>query len=176
MKYGVLLFFGLLFATLFARAQEARLSPLAMTTMKYHDTYVKITYGQPQARGRDVFGSLVPYGEVWRTGANEATEITLTRDLLINGLLLKAGTYTIFTIPERIKWTIIINRAVGLWGSYNYDPKLDVVRFEVPVQDLEKETHPSFTIQLDQNNDKANLVFTWEQVRVIVPIRFIEAP
>jgi Protein of unknown function (DUF2911) len=163
----------LLLLSVRSHAQEARPSPLAMATAKYQDTYVKITYGQVQKRGREIFGSLVPYGEVWRTGANEATEITLTKDILINGILLKTGTYSIFTIPERIKWTIIINSAVGLWGSYNYDPKLDVTRFDIPVQELENENHPSFTIAFDQNNDKADLVFMWDRIKVDVPIRFI---
>ncbi|MFO7257476.1 MAG: DUF2911 domain-containing protein [Bacteroidota bacterium] len=155
-------------------AQESRLSPLAMARMRYKDTYVKITYGQPFKRGREIFGNLVPYGEVWRTGANEATEITLTGDLLVNGLLLRAGTYSIFTIPDRIKWTIIINRELNLWGSYNYNPKLDVFRFDAPVQES-PEVVEAFTIALDQNNDRAEMTFQWDRVRVTVPIRFVES-
>lgn len=155
-------------------AQESRLSPLAMARMRYKDTYVKITYGQPLKRGREIFGSLVPYGEVWRTGANEATEITLTGNLLVNGLLLQAGTYSIFTIPDRIKWTIIINRELNLWGSYNYNPKLDVLRFEAPVQES-SEVVEAFTITLDQSNDRAEMTFQWDRVRVTVPIRFAES-
>src|SRR5688572_28697951 len=95
-----------------ASAQEqvkARPSPLALATVKNKTTYVKITYSQPHNNGRAIFGSLVPYGQVWRTGANEATEITVTKDITINSVLLKAGTYSIFTIPEKEKWTIIIN-------------------------------------------------------------------
>lgn len=156
-------------------AQESRLSPLAMARMRYKDTYVKITYGQPHQRGRVVFGGLVPYGEVWRTGANEATEITLTGNILVNGLLLPAGTYSIFTIPDRIKWTIIFNRELNLWGSYNYNPKLDVLRFEAPVQEI-PEAVGAFTISLDQNNDRAEMSFQWEHVSVTVPIRFVETP
>ena len=154
-------------------AQEARVSPLAMTRMRYKDTYVKITYGQPHKRDREIFGDLVPYGEVWRTGANEATEITLTGNLLVNGLLLPAGTYSIFTIPDRIKWTIIFNRELNLWGSYNYNPKLDVFRFDAPVQEAPEVTDV-FTISLDQNNDRAEMSFEWDNVRVTVPIRFVE--
>lgn len=156
-------------------AQESRLSPLAMARMRYKDTYVKITYGQPQKRDREIFGSLVPYGEVWRTGANEATEITLTGNLLVNGLLLPAGTYSIFTIPDRIKWTIIFNRELNLWGSYNYNPNLDVFRFEAPVQEI-PEAVEAFTIALDHNNDRAEMSFQWDHVRVTVPIRFVETP
>ena len=156
-------------------AQESRLSPLAMARVRYKDTYVKITYSQPHKRGRVIFGELVPYGEVWRTGANEATEITLTGNLLVNGLLLPAGTYSIFTIPDRIKWTIIFNRELNLWGSYNYNAKLDVFRFEAPVQEIPEEVD-AFTITLDQNNDRAEMSFQWDHVKVTVPIRFAETP
>src|SRR6478609_8610578 len=120
-------------ATCVAQAQEAlppRSSPLSVISMRYKDAYVKIVYSQPHKRGREIFGKLVPYGEVWRTGANEATEITLTRDLFINGTLLPAGTYSLFTIPANDKWTIIINKDLGLWGAYNYNIKQDVLRFD----------------------------------------------
>jgi len=155
-------------------AQDARISPLAMTRMRYKDTYVKITYGQPHKRGREIFGALVPYGEVWRTGANEATEITLTGDILINGILLEAGTYSIFTIPDRIKWTIIINRELDLWGSYNYNSKFDLFRFDAPVQELSGESIEAFDITLDQNNDRAELSLLWDNIKVTVPIRFVD--
>jgi hypothetical protein len=157
-------------------AQEAippRPSPMASIAMRYKDSYVKITYSQPHKRGRDVFGSLVPYGKVWRTGANEATEITATKNILVNGTLLKAGTYSIFTIPEKEKWTIIINSDVGLWGSYNYNQKLDVMRFEAPVQAIPDLIYEPFTLQFDQRNDVANLLIMWDRVKISIPIKFI---
>ena len=83
---------------------KPRPSPLSMVTMKYKDSYVKVTYGQPHKKGRDIFGALVPFNQVWRTGANEATEITLTSDMLIAGEILEAGTYTIFSIPGKSQW------------------------------------------------------------------------
>ena len=91
------------FTSEFASAQEAlkpRLSPLEMVTMKYDDTYVKITYSRPHKRGRKIFGNpeIVPYGEVWRTGANEATEMTVTKPITIAGKSLDAGTYSILCI------------------------------------------------------------------------------
>ena len=122
----------LLLIVCYSQAQEVvkpRPSPAAVVSMRFKDAYVKITYSQPHKNGREVFGKLVPYGQVWRTGANETTEITLTKDILLNGQLLKAGTYSIFTIPEKEKWTIIINSDLGLWGAYNYNPKMDVIRF-----------------------------------------------
>src|SRR5258708_40278709 len=87
------------FLPVFSFAQEAvqpSLSPLALVTARYRETYLKITYSQPHKHGRELFGKLVPYGQVWRTGANQATEITITRDVQVNGTLLKAGSYSLF--------------------------------------------------------------------------------
>jgi hypothetical protein len=159
-------------------AQEAvkpRLSPLAVVSARYKNTYLKVTYSQPHKKGREIFGGLVPFGEVWRTGANEATELTVTKDIYLNGNLLKAGTYSVFSIPEKIKWTIIINSEPGLWGSYNYNQKLDVMRFDVPVQNLE-EVYEPFTLRLDHNNDKADLSMMWDRTKITIPIRFIDEP
>ncbi|MFZ6010956.1 MAG: DUF2911 domain-containing protein [Bacteroidota bacterium] len=156
-------------------AQEVfkpRPSPLALTTMRYKDAYVKIIYSQPQKRNREVFGTLVPFGQVWRTGANEATEITLTKDLLINNVLVKAGTYSLFTIPEKDKWTIIINSDIGLWGSYNYNPAMDVLRFDVPVQPLNTVYEP-FTMIFEQKNEMAELLMMWDKTKVAIPIKFV---
>jgi hypothetical protein len=161
--------------TSFVSAQELlklRPSPLAIAAVRYQDHYVKITYSQPQKKNRAIFGSLVPYGKVWRTGANESTEITTTKNILLNDVLLKAGTYSIFTIPEAEKWTIIINSDVGMWGAYNYNPKKDLWRFEVPVQKNDK-TYEPFTISFDQRNDVADLLMMWDDVKVSIPVKFL---
>lgn len=157
------------------QAIKPRLSPLAVVSTRYKNTYMKITYSQPHKKGREIFGGLVPFGEVWRTGANEATEITITKDIFLNGVLLKAGTYSIFSIPDKIKWTIVINNELGLWGSYNYNEKLDVMRFDVPVQNLD-EVYEPFTIRIDQDNDKAELSMMWDRTKVSIPIRFADEP
>lgn len=156
-----------------SKAQEVkqRPSPAAVVNMRYKDAYVKITYGQPYKRGREIFGNLVPYGKVWRTGANEATEITTTKDIRLNGMLLKAGTYSLFTIPDKEKWTIIINSDVGLWGAYNYNEKMDVLRFQVPVAAADKLYEP-FTITFDQRNDSADLLLFWDTVKISIPVKF----
>src|SRR5690606_15950790 len=80
-----------------------------------------ITYCEPFKKDRDIFGGLVPYGKVWRTGANEATEITFKKDVTFAGVAVKAGTYSLFTIPEKGEWTIILNPELKQWGSYGYD-------------------------------------------------------
>lgn len=174
----LLLPFLVVLCSLNGLAQQAikpRLSPLAAVSTRYKNTYMKITYGQPHKKGREIFGGLVPFGEVWRTGANEATELTITKDVFLNGVLLKAGTYSIFSVPDKIKWTIIINNELGLWGSYNYNQKLDVMRFDVPVQNLD-EVYEPFTIRIDQNNDKAELSMMWDRTKVSIPIRFADEP
>ena len=157
-------------------AQEAitpRPSPTAIVTMKYDDTYVKLTYSQPHKRGRDIFGGLVPYGHVWRTGANEATEITLTGDVLISDDTLKAGTYSVFTIPQKEKWTIIINEELGQWGSYNYNQDADVMRFDVPVERVPNVVWEPFTMAFEQKNEEADLMMMWDQTKVSIPIKFL---
>jgi hypothetical protein len=157
-------------------SQEAitpRPSPSAIVTMKYEDTYVKITYGQPHKRGRDIFGGLVPFGQVWRTGANEATEITLTDDLQVNDNILSAGTYTLFTIPSVDKWTIIFNKQLGQWGAYNYSESADALRIEVPTQKLQGVVYEPFTIAVEQKNEKADILMMWDHTKVAIPIKFM---
>ena len=165
----------LLSATAFSQeAVKARPSPLAVVTAHYKETYLKVTYSQPHKQGREVFGKLVPYDQVWCTGANEATELTLTRDIKIMEMNLKAGSYSVFTIPSVEKWTIIFNSDLGMWGSYNYNPKMDVLRFDVPVSILKDVVYEPFTIWIDQKNDKADLLMAWDKTKVTVPLQFSE--
>lgn len=149
-------------------------SPMAVATGRYKNTYLKITYCQPHKRGREIFGKLVPYGQVWRTGANQATEITVTQDVRLHDNLLKAGTYSLFTIPGPDRWTVILNTDVGLWGAYNYNSKADAFRFEVPVQTSSSLVYEPFTILVDQKNEKADIILLWDNVRVGFPVEFLE--
>jgi len=168
------LFFVLFMTSYIASlAQEQRVSPLSVTISRYKDTYVKIVYSQPHKNGRDIFGKLVPFGEVWRTGANEATEITITRDILVNGQELKAGTYSIFTIPNTTTWTIIFNSDLGLWGAYNYNAKKDVLRIVVPTI-VTGDVAEAFTIGIDARNDKADIFLHWDKTKVIIPVKYKE--
>ena len=160
-------------------AQEApppRPSPLAIAACKYKDSYLKITYSQPHKRGREVFGKLVPYGQVWRLGANEATELTITREVFINSQLLSAGTYSLFAIPDKEKWTIIVSKDVGLWGAYNYNQANDVMRVEVPSHPTPDTDIPyeAFTISIDQKNNKADIIITWDKTTLSLSVDFIE--
>lgn len=175
MTTRITLFVSLLLVVQCLQAQEIlklRPSPLAITSVRYKDHYVKVTYSQPQKKGREIFGNLVPFGKVWRTGANEATEITTTRDIQMDSIVLRAGTYSIFTIPEKDHWTIIINSDVGLWGAYNYNAAKDVWRFDVPVLPGDKIYEP-FTIIFEQRNEVADLLMMWDNTRISIPIKFI---
>ncbi|RMG72406.1 MAG: DUF2911 domain-containing protein, partial [Bacteroidetes bacterium] len=92
---------------------------------------ITINYGSPAAKGRTLWGDLVPYGAVWRTGANEATTFTVSQDVTIEGQTLPAGTYSLFTIPGESDWTIIFNKTAEQWGAYEYDEAADALRVKV---------------------------------------------
>lgn len=152
---------------------EPRQSPLGLSrVMLDDDSYVKVVYGRPQVREREIFGQLIPFGEIWRTGANEATEITFTRDVQIAGERLEEGTYSLFTIPERDSWTIIFNRQLGSWGAYSYDEDADVMRTQVPVQTTDEPVE-AFTIMFEQQEgeEQAVMVMKWESTQVELLLR-----
>jgi hypothetical protein len=163
-----------------------RSSPMGIARTFVGDTYVKVVYSRPYERGRDnIFGTeesgaLVPYGKTWRTGANEATEITLTGDLSIDGQKLAAGTYSLFTVPGPEKWTLHFNSALGLSGTGRFDMEtgkfeaVDLAATEVlavaaPVGSLEEEVD-QFTIALDSVEAGAEMCLRWITTEVCVPI------
>ena len=145
----------------------------SQTRKSPHDTLsvdnIKVTYGRPYKKERKIFGSLEPYGKVWRTGADQATEITFVKDATFGGKPVKAGTYTLFTIPNPDEWTIILNGQLGQWGHYSYDKHKDkdVLHVKVPVTKLDSvvEQH---TIRFDNSN----LIIEWDDTRVSVPVSF----
>ena len=154
-------------------ALKPRLSPLEVVTVKYESTYIKVTYGRPHKKGRDIFGELVPFGKVWRTGANEATEITLTKDVMINKQRLRAGTYTLFTIPEKDSWKVIFNSDLGQWGAYNYNPDKNVLTIDAKVSNTDVVYEP-FTIEFQLQDDKTNLLMMWDTTKVSFTIDFLD--
>lgn len=150
---------------------ELRKSPMAVAAETLSDgTYVKVVYSSPRKRGREIFGGLVPYGEVWRTGANEATEITITAPIMLAENRVEAGTYSLFTIPNKESWTIILNGALGQWGAYEYSDEDDVLRFRVPAS-ITDETHEAFTISIETVESESTLHLHWENTKVSLPIR-----
>lgn len=131
---------------------------------------IKIIYNRPQKKGRKIFGELVPYGEVWRTGANEATEVKLYQDVNFGGKMLKAGTYSLFTIPTEDNWTIIFSKDLDCWGSYNYNPDNDALRVVAPARQTDK-TIEAFSIKMIQeSNFLGKLLIAWDTTIVELSI------
>lgn len=169
-KTAVVLLFILSY-TLFAAAQQEkskRPSPPAQAQCKLPDGKTITTdYSRPRAKGRQIFGGLVPYNEVWRTGANEATTFVTTANLNVEGKDVPAGSYTIFTVPAQDKWTLIINKKTGEWGiPYHYESD-ELVR--VPMQ-VSKTSGPveNFTISYDQSGGRCTLQISWENTQASV--------
>ena len=120
--------------------------------------------------GREIFGGLVPYGKVWRTGANEATTLTTAVDLNIGGTKVPAGKYTLWTLPSADTWKLVINKQTGQWGT-NYDETQDLARIDMQKKDLSAPVE-QFTISFDKKGqDTADLVMQWEKTSVSVPIK-----
>lgn len=130
---------------------------------------VSIVYGQPSKRGRVIFGELVPYGKIWRTGANEATEITFKKDAVFGGKKIKAGTYTLFTIPTKSDWTVVLNSELKQWGAFKYDEikDKDVLKVTVPSSRIDEPVE-KLTLRFD---DKNSLIIEWDTTRVTVPVK-----
>lgn len=165
-----------------------RLSPVGIAKTHVGDTYIKVTYGRPYLRGRAIFGMagaeetyLVPYGQVWRTGANEATELTTTGPVTIAGEPLDAGTYSVFTVPGAESWRLHFSPQLGLDGMGMlsedgqftpdvYDASKDVLVVDVPASTTEEEVDP-FTISFVPDGPGTLMVLAWERTEVRVPIR-----
>lgn len=129
----------------------------------------RVIYSRPQKNGRVVFGQLLEYGKVWRLGANEATEIEFYQPVKINNTKIKKGRYTLYGIPYEDKWTIILNKENDTWGSFKYDYKKDVVRIELPVQ-KQTEIVDSFSMFFEKTTMGANLIISWDDIKVSLPI------
>ncbi len=133
---------------------------------------VRVTYSRPPKKGREIFGKLVPFDKVWRTGANESTEIKFYQDVTILGKTVKAGTYSLFTIPNASEWTIILNSDLDFWGAYSYNEARDILRVNVPVKKSEGVIE-DFSIKLQKGKDnEAIMLLGWDTTIVEVPISF----
>ena len=147
-------------------------SPAASFEQEVGSGKIKITYSRPLVRGRKIFGELVPFDKLWRTGASDCTVITTSEDISFGNNVLKAGSYSIFSIPSINEWTIIVNSDTTLHGETGYDEKKDIMRFKVP---LEKSPnfYETFTIELNDINSKgeAFLKILWENTLVKIPVK-----
>lgn len=146
-------------------------SPMDMATFpndhKSPTKTVKIIYSRPQLKGRSI-NDLAPNGKVWRTGANEATEITFYKDATLGKTKIKAGTYSLFTIPESGNLTIIISKDVNVWGAYTYKEANDVARLTVPIS-KGTESIEALSMVFTKADKGVNLNIGWGDLRVAVP-------
>lgn len=155
------------------KANTKKYSPEEHITFEQDSLRIEVLYNRPYKKNRDIFGNLVPYGEVWRTGANEATTFKTNQDLLIEGSPLKAGKYTLWSIPNETSWVIIFNEKMYNWGVNFSDGKasrveeFDVLKVEVP---FSKNLKPieQFTIYFDEQFGDINMFLAWDDI--VVPM------
>lgn len=162
---NVVFLFGFLILAVLANAQQTPASPRITAEGKN----VKVAYGQPSKKGRVVFGELAPYGKVWRAGANNATEVTFANDGTFGGLPVKAGTYSLFAIPNEKEWTLILNSELKQWGSFGYEKikEKDVLKVNVPAIKIDN------TIEkLTYRFTDSHMILEWDQTQVAVPVSF----
>ncbi len=151
--------------------KSSRPSPPAKAECKLADgKTVTIDYSSPRAKGRKIFGSLVPYGQVWRAGANEATSLVTSSDITIGGKAVPAGKYTIFTVPDEDKWTLVISKKTGEWGTAYPGPDNDLARIDMKVSKTSAPVE-NFTITLDPAGNGCTLKMEWENTRASVDIK-----
>jgi hypothetical protein len=171
-----LLFFALLLTTTVSAQKFSGLdkSPMDMasfpTDYKVSEKVVRVTYGRPQLKGRSL-SELAPAGKVWRTGANEAAEITFYQDVKFGGEDVKAGTYALLTIPGENEWTVILHNGLNQWGSYFYKEGNDVVRVKAAASTGDNSLE-EFSMAFKEVDGGAHLVMGWDKVRVAVPVMF----
>lgn len=159
----------------FQRYSTKAHSPEDIVVYQEQALELEVFYNRPYKKEREIFGGLVPYGEVWRTGANEATTFSTNQDLLVDGSFLAAGKYTIWTIPGPESWKVIFNSQMYPWGidkdkkPYR-DPEFDTLVLEVPVREIE-DSLEQFSIFFDRGNEIITFNLAWDQTLVSVPIQ-----
>ena len=150
--------------------KSKRPSPPGTAEVTLKGKKITIDYSRPSMKGRKIMGELVPYGQVWRTGANEATALTTEGDITIGGANVPAGKYTIYTLPSEGTWKLIINKQTGQWGTV-YDQSQDLVRVDMQKSQTQQPVE-QFTISLNKKNDTtADLVLEWENTRLTAPVK-----
>jgi hypothetical protein len=168
----VLLFFAVVASAQMEMGQDKskRPSPPANAQCKLSDgKTVKVDYSSPRAKGRKIYGGLVPYGEVWRTGADEATKFVTDTNLTVGGKDVPAGNYTIFTIPNENKWVLIINKKTGEWGiPYKYEAD-ELVRVDMTVSKTPASVE-NFTISFNEKGNSCTMNLDWENTRASVEL------
>jgi len=166
-KTGILAYLLFFLASTIITAQNnlPRLSPKSFVGQTVGYTKVIINYGSPGVKERSIWGELVPYGEVWRTGANEATTIEFDSDIYIEGNKVPAGKYSLFTIPSKEEWTIILNKIYDQWGAYKYDEDEDLLRFKVPQLSNHHVERLTFRFQY-KDAYRSDVILEWAKIKI----------
>jgi len=167
-----LLFTAFLSFSVFAYSQFSlpAASPRQKIEQQFSMSKITIDYGRPGVKARKIFGELVPYGKVWRAGANSSTKITFEQSVNFGGKTVSAGTYGLFITPSEKEWKIILNKDSQQWGAYEFNEKLNVLEVSVPVQKL-AEKQEWFEISLNPKDEhSANLTFKWDDVKAEVAL------
>lgn len=147
------------------------LSPTAKVTQDFSMSSIELTYSRPSMRGRKIMGDVIPYGHVWRTGANAPTKIKFGEDLEIGGHRVKAGEYSLYTIPNKDKWEIVLNTGTGTWTADGFPKEFDVARFKIAPITVHEEVQ-TFTIGItDITFNSCKIELAWERTRVIIPVK-----
>ncbi|MGB5322126.1 DUF2911 domain-containing protein [Lutimonas sp.] len=140
-------------------------------TNKISPPKIKVLYGRPKKNGREIFGNVIPYGKIWRVGANEATEVVFYNDVVFGETEVKAGTYVLYAIPEQNEWTLILSSNTDVWGTYEYEDKYDVARTTAKVS--KAEFLEAFSIGFKDKGKHVNMVLAWDTTRITAPIKII---
>jgi hypothetical protein len=162
---------GMIFTlTIFAACQGGKPSPAASASCDLGGgKTIKTAYSSPRMKGRKIYGDLVPFGEVWRTGANEATTFVSSGDVVVGGKTVPAGNYTLFTVPTADKWTLIINKKTGEWGiPYKYESD-ELARVDIKASKLPSPVE-NFTISYEKSGNGCTMHIDWENTRASVDI------
>ncbi len=160
----------LTFFTAQAQLTTPQPSPAASVSQVVGLTDVEVTYSKPGMKDRVVFGELVPFGKIWRTGANKATSVSFSTDVTIGGAEVKAGTYSLFTIPNKEEWTIMLNSETELWGAGDYDAAKEVAKFMIKPSTT-KDAYETFTIDFSHlKGANGHMNLRWENTLVAIPI------
>ena len=169
MKRGILLVLMLATLGLAGQAEFPSLSPTGSIEQNVGITTISIAYERPIARGRTIFGELVPFGTIWRTGAGNGTKIKFADAVVLGEKLIPAGQYSLFAIPNKRQWTIILNSDETIYGLEGYDETKDVIRFNTAVNIVDR-YYESFTVAIDLINTNAELHISWENTNISFPI------
>ncbi len=153
----------------FAQYNLPAASPRQTIEQQFSVSKVSLDYGRPSVNNRKIFGALVPYGEVWRAGANSATKITFGQPVKVGNTVLPPGSYAVFVIPQATSWRVLFNKEAEQWGAYNYKADLNVAEITVPVQKL-MPAQEVLTWLLTPSGNQIQLSCMWADVRVDVPI------